>query len=61
MRSTSQTQFGTPTKQRDRVVDARKGRRCSEAGCPTLLSTYNAAEMCWLHAPSLTRHPLAHD
>jgi hypothetical protein len=62
MRSnTTQTQFGTPTKARDSVVSARKGRRCLEPGCPTLLSTYNPAETCWLHAPSPTRHPLARD
>jgi hypothetical protein len=61
MRSNTSTQFGTPTKARDRVVSARKGRHCAEPGCPTLLSTYNPAETCYLHAPSSTRHPLARD
>ena len=38
-----------------------KGRRCEEPGCDTVLSTYNAADRCYLHtAPSL-RHALYRD
>jgi len=57
--SRTQAQFGTPTKSREAPARSKKGRRCSETGCPTVLSTYNASETCWLHTQPSTRHPLA--
>jgi hypothetical protein len=54
-------QFGAPTKSREAPVRGSAGRHCAEAGCPTVLSTYNAADTCWLHSRPSTRHPLAHD
>jgi hypothetical protein len=51
--------FGTPTKGRDSIARSRKGRHCSHVDCPTVLSTYNMSETCWLHTPPSTRHPLA--
>jgi hypothetical protein len=54
-------QFGTPTKTRDAPARSVKGRHCAEAGCLTVLSTYNPSATCWLHSAPSTRHPLAHD
>jgi hypothetical protein len=54
-------QFGTPTKTRDAPARSVKGRHCVEAGCPTVLSTYNPSATCWLHSAPSMRHPLAHD
>jgi hypothetical protein len=34
---------------------------CEHQGCETLLSTYNASEVCWLHAPPAYRHALSRD
>jgi hypothetical protein len=35
-----------------------RGRHCSEAGCVTVLSTYNKETTCWLHSVPVHRHPL---
>jgi hypothetical protein len=34
---------------------------CAEPACPTVLSTYNPSETCWLHTNPTYRHPLARD
>ena len=36
-----------------------KGRTCLEPGCTTVISIYNEADRCWLHAEAPRRPPLA--
>jgi hypothetical protein len=42
-------------------IEARgsRGRRCLEPGCTTVISIYNDADRCWLHAEPERRPPLA--
>ena len=48
-------EYGTPTA-KGRAQRAATGRLCAQAGCSTVLSTYNQATACWLHTmPSYTR------
>jgi hypothetical protein len=35
-----------------------RGRRCTEPGCGTVLSTYNRSSTCYLHTPPTHRRPL---
>jgi hypothetical protein len=61
MSSTSgrNVQFGPPVRGKEASSRPSAGRTCDEPGCPTLLSTYNAATRCWLHSDPSTRHALA--
>jgi hypothetical protein len=43
------TQFGAPNRGKEAASRASRGRVCEEAGCGTVLSTYNAAHRCWMH------------
>jgi hypothetical protein len=43
--------FGRPDRGKAVSDRAPRGRICSAEGCSTILSTYNEAEVCWLHAP----------
>jgi hypothetical protein len=52
------TQFGPPAKGRDASSRAARGRVCGAVGCDTVLSTYNSANMCWMHEPAPYRPPL---
>jgi hypothetical protein len=52
-------QFGSPERGKDASSRASRGRMCLEAGCTTILSTYNASETCWLHTGPAYRHPLS--
>jgi hypothetical protein len=54
----SDVQLGTPTRAKGQPVRAERGRLCDAVGCSTVLSTYNAATTCWLHARPEYRHPL---
>ena len=40
----------------DRVIGQPPGRVCAAPGCATILSVYNASELCSLHEP-WTRRP----
>jgi hypothetical protein len=51
-------QFGPPAKGKTAASRAPRHRTCDHAGCPTVLSTYNASTTCWLHTGPTTRHPL---
>jgi hypothetical protein len=53
--------IGTPVRGRESGSRAAKGRSCSEPGCSTILSTYNASPTCYLHTAPAYRHPLARD
>lgn len=57
----NQTRFGTPDAGKKAEHRPAKGRPCKEPGCDTLLSTYNAAEHCYLHSEPSFRHPLYRD
>ena len=43
--------FGRPDRGKEASARPARGRICAQQGCSTVLSTYNAAEMCWLHTP----------
>ena len=49
--------FGKPGRGKDASDRSPRGRTCLEEGCTTILSTYNAAEKCWLHAPAVRLRP----
>ena len=57
----SQTQYGSPDAAKAARHRPPKGRRCEELGCDTVLSTYNAADRCYLHAAPSLRHALHRD
>jgi hypothetical protein len=44
--------FGRPDRGKASSDRPARGRICSADGCSTILSTYNEAEVCWLHAPA---------
>jgi hypothetical protein len=46
--------YGRPNRGRDLSHRPARGRMCAEVGCTTVLSTYNSADVCWLHSPALT-------
>ena len=56
--SSKRVQFGPPDRGKDAASRASTGRHCTEPGCATVLSTYNAATTCWLHSQPSTSHPL---
>ena len=43
--------FGRPVRGKEASARPARGRVCAHEGCATVLSTYNAADLCWLHAP----------
>jgi len=51
--------LGSPTRGHEASARPSRGRACSEPGCTTILSTYNSADVCWLHAEPSVRPPLA--
>jgi hypothetical protein len=53
------TRFGTPDRGREASSRPGKGRRCADPACPTVLSTYNPSDTCYLHTEPTYRHPLA--
>ena len=50
-----------PNAGRRRPTVPPRGRMCEQIGCETILSTYNASPVCWLHAPPAYRHALSRD
>lgn len=54
-------QIGPPVRGKEHSSRPAKGRCCSEPGCSTILSTYNASPTCYLHTAPAYRHPLARD
>lgn len=49
--------LGKPGRGKEASDRSPRGRTCIEEGCSTILSTYNAAELCWLHAPAERPRP----
>ena len=57
VKHTVATRYGPPGKGAHAKADG--SRRCADAGCTTILSTYNASPTCYLHTQPTLRHPLA--
>ena len=57
-RAEAGTRFGAPERGRDASSRSPRGRRCAEAGCATILSTYNRSTTCYLHTAPEYRHAL---
>ena len=53
--------FGPPDRGKKATDRPARGRMCEQIGCETILSTYNASPVCWLHAPPAYRHALSRD
>ena len=53
--------FGPPERGKKAADRSPRGRMCEQPGCETILSTYNASPVCWLHAPPAYRHALSRD
>ena len=49
--------LGKPGRGKEASDRSPRGRTCFKEGCSTILSTYNAAELCWLHAPMERARP----
>lgn len=43
--------FGRPIRGKEASARPARGRVCGHEGCTTVLSTYNVADLCWLHMP----------
>jgi hypothetical protein len=43
------TQFGPPAAGRGAASRPARGRVCEDPDCGTILSTYNSADLCWMH------------
>ena len=43
--------FGRPVRGKEASARPARGRVCAHEGCTTVLSTYNAVDVCWLHTP----------
>jgi hypothetical protein len=56
----SNTLIGPPEHGHEAGSRPSPGRTCDQEGCSTILSTYNPAKECWLHAVPAFRHPLWH-
>lgn len=52
--------IGTPEHGHEAESRPSRGRTCNHQDCSTILSTYNSATECWLHAEPAYRHPLWH-
>ncbi len=50
--------FGAPERGKGPPKAARRGRRCDEPGCSTVLSTYNPSVRCYLHTSPTMAPPL---
>jgi hypothetical protein len=48
--------FGAPKRGKEGSARPPRGRTCDEPGCATVLSTYNASDVCWLHTPPAFRN-----
>jgi hypothetical protein len=54
----SQIRYGPPDPGKKARHRPPKGRSCQQPGCATVLSTYNAADHCFIHSAPAFRHPL---
>ena len=45
--------FGRPDRGKETAARPARGRICAHEGCATVLSTYNATDICWLHTPKV--------
>ena len=55
-------ELGVPMRGKEASARPARGRVCAAPGCDTVLSTYNATSLCWLHAPIAykpVRRPIA--
>jgi hypothetical protein len=52
-------QLGPPVRGRETASRPVRGRVCERPGCQTVLSTYNPAILCWMHAEPSYAHPLS--
>ena len=52
-------ELGAPRRGKEASSRPVRGRVCEQPGCQTVLSTYNSAVLCWLHAEPSPAHPLA--
>lgn len=50
--------FGAPDRGKHSPVRTGSGRPCDFPDCPTVLSTYNSSNTCWLHTDPSYRHAL---
>jgi hypothetical protein len=51
-------QYGPALPGKGSMPRAEGGRLCAHPGCTTILSTYNASTMCWVHSTTtLGRSP----
>ena len=51
-------QVGTPVRGKEASTRPARGRVCAYEGCTTILSTYNPAHECSVHAQPMYRHAL---
>jgi hypothetical protein len=52
-------QLGLPARGKDASSRPSRGRICERPGCQTVLSTYNSAILCFMHAAPTYAHPLS--
>jgi len=52
-------QLGSPRRGKEAASRPVRGRVCDHPGCRTVLSTYNPAVLCWMHAEPTRVHPLS--
>ena len=57
-RSKDDPQLGAPARGKEASTRAPRGRVCAQAGCDTILSTYNKATHCSVHDEPRFRHAL---
>ncbi|MDP9329960.1 MAG: hypothetical protein M3P11_04875 [Actinomycetota bacterium] len=50
--------FGPPERGKGSASRPSKGRLCLQAGCSTVLSTYNASLTCFAHTEPTYKHAL---
>jgi hypothetical protein len=50
--------FGAPDRGKGSPRRVGRGRRCTEPGCDTVLSTYNPSQTCYLHTMPTMAPPL---
>jgi len=58
---TARVPFGAPLRGKTVADRPPAGRTCLEAGCETVLSTYNPSRTCFLHTPVAYVHPVRRD
>ena len=59
-RTSKGVEYGSPLAGKG-VLQNTRNRLCEHPGCTTVLSTYNSATTCWLHAQPQLRRPLDQD